>query len=265
MRILSLNAWGGRLYEHLLPYLRQAAPDVLCLQEVLETPHATSDWVVYRDDGAELRQRANLFSSIADAFPSHHAFFCPAAQGEVYDGDRRVPSQWGLATFVRRTYPVIAQVQDFVHGSFSPDGWGLHPRARNAHVLRIHAAAGAMTIAQMHGLRDLSGKNDTPARHAQATRFADMIDRVRHAGDRLVVCGDFNVLPGSATLSVLQGLGLRDLVSEFGHDDTRTSFYAKTPRFADYMLVSANAAMRSFDVVRQPKVSDHRALLLDLA
>lgn len=267
MRILSLNAWGGRLHDALIPHLAAADPDVLCLQEVVRTPASSSPWLAYRDGGADLPQRANLFQEVAAVLPGHWAVFCPAARGDLFDDDgRAIPSEWGLATFIRRTLPVIGQAQGFVHGDFTPHGWGGHPRARNAHVVRLFddALDGTVIIAQMHGLRDPAGKGDTPARLAQAQALAALVGRVHRPGDRLVVCGDFNVLPGSETFVVLGGLGLTDLVTTRGHTDTRTSWYTKTPRFADYMLVDAGTDVRSFDVVAAPEVSDHRPLLLDL-
>ncbi len=267
MRVLSLNAWGGRIHDRLIPYLRDADPDILCLQEVIRTPTAQAEWLIYRDHGVELPQRANLFQEVAEALPSHHAFFCPAARGDLFDGDSRLPSEWGLATLVRKTFPVIGQAQGFVHGEFASTGWGEHPRSRNAHAVRLfdHGTARAITVAHMHGLRELSGKEDTPARLAQARRFADLIDWTRGNSDQLVVCGDFNVLPRSETFAALSTLGLEDLISARGYTDTRTSLYAKTPRFADYMLVSSNVDVRHFDVVTEPEVSDHRALLLDFS
>jgi len=63
----------------------------------------------------------------------------------------------------------------------------------------------------------------------------------------------------------LAELGLTDLVTSRGHKDTRTSHYTKEGRYADYMLVTANVDVVGFDVVEQPEVSDHRALLLDIA
>lgn len=266
MRVLSLNAWGGRLFDRLIAYLPAADPDVLCLQEVVRTPTAGSGWLVYRE-GPELPQRANLFDEVAGALRTHQAFFCPAARGELHDGDRAYPSEWGLATLVRRDLPVIGQAQDFVHGEFSAAGWGAHPRARNAHVVRLYSYAGAfpITIAHLHGLREPAGKQDTPARHAQANALVELVRRVRRDGERLVVCGDFNVLPASATLQALRGLGLSDLVTGGGHADTRTSFYPKPGRFADYMLVSPEVTVHRFEVVAEPEVSDHRALVLDLA
>jgi len=137
LRILSLNGWGGRLGEQLVAYVKDAEPDVFCLQEATSTPAATSPWLTYRDGGGELLQRASLFAEVAGALPDHQAFFCPAARGPLYDGDRMLQSEWGLATFVRRALPIIGQVQDFIHGAFSADGFGDHPRSRNAHAVRL--------------------------------------------------------------------------------------------------------------------------------
>ncbi|MDH4987168.1 endonuclease/exonuclease/phosphatase family protein [Aminobacter anthyllidis] len=266
MRILSLNGWGGRLGEELVGYIGDAKPDVFCLQEVTNTPGATSPWLVYRDGGGELLQRANLFDEVAEALSGHQAFFCPAARGPLYYGDRAIPSEWGLATFVRRSLPIIGQVQDFIHGAFSADGFGEHPRSRNAHAVRLHdyATGKTVVIAHLHGLRDLDGKGDTPARDAQTKRLIELIGRIRHKGDGLVVCGDFNVLPESRMFAELRDIGLAELVTSHGFTDTRTSHYLKTPRFADYMLVSDNVDVRSFEVVAQPEVSDHRALLIEI-
>ncbi len=266
MRILSLNAWGGRLVDPLLPWLASADADVLCLQEVTRTIGEVPDWLVYRDGDTVLPQRANLYDEVRAVLPDHDAIFSPAGRGPLLDGGREHRSEFGLATFVRRGFPVIGQAMDFVHGAFVPDGWGAHPRARNAHGIRLSLpqTEATVTIVQMHGLRDLDGKADTPARRAQAEQLAAIVERLRQPGDQTVVCGDFNVLPGSVTFDMLGKLGLTDLVVGRGHDDTRTSHYVKAERFADYMLVSPKVTIRRFEVVAQPEVSDHRALVLDI-
>ncbi|MBN8998932.1 MAG: endonuclease/exonuclease/phosphatase family protein, partial [Rhizobiales bacterium] len=140
------------------------------------------------------------------------------------------------------------------------------PRPRSAHVVRLHDAAGgrAVTIGQMHGLRDLAGKHDTPARRVQAERFAALLAGVVQGGDARVLCGDFNVEPGSETLRILEGLGMVELVTARGLPGTRTALYPKPGRFADYMLVDAGRADAPFEVVRAPEVSDHCPLLLTL-
>jgi endonuclease/exonuclease/phosphatase family metal-dependent hydrolase len=266
MRIMCLNGWGGTLHDPLVAYLRKAAPDVLCLQEVVHTPTSGEDWLTYRDGAHVLPQRANFFRDVSAALPGHWAHFCPAARGVLWDGDRSVPSQWGLATFVRAGVPVIGQAQGFVHKDYSPDGYGEHPRSRSAHAVRLfdHERGWALTVAHMHGLRDLAGKMDTPARLAQARRFADLVRAAAEPGDRLVVCGDFNVEPASATFAILGELGLRDLVTGRGHAGTRTSHYVKPGRFADYMLVDPTVDVLDFEVVAAPEVSDHTPLILTI-
>lgn len=263
---MCLNGWGGTLHEEARAYLAREAPDVLCLQEVVHTPAANKDWLDYRDGDHVLPQRANFFQDISAALPEHVAIFCPAAQGILWDGDETVPSQWGLATFVHRRFPIVGQMQGFVHKGFSPDGYGEHPRSRSAHVVRLHDfdLGKPITIAHMHGLRDLRGKIDTPERLAQAQRLVGLVQAVAEPGDRLVVCGDFNVEPDSQTFGILASLGLKDLVVGRGHSDTRTSHYKKPGRYADYMLVNETVEVLAFTVVEQPEVSDHRPLLIEV-
>lgn len=266
MRITSLNGWGGRLHEPLISYLQSYQPDVLCLQEVVHSPETAEDWLVYRDGDHVLPQRANFFRDVAAALPDHVAIFCPAAQGVLWDNDQPVRSQWGLATFVRNSLPITAQAQGFVHKSFSPHGYGDHPRSRCAHAIRVYdyAADRMVGIAHMHGLRDLNGKTDTPERLAQAHRLKDLATRVAAPNDPLIVCGDFNVEPGSETFAVLAEIGLTELVTTRGFAGTRTSHYRKPGKFADYMCVSQNIEVRDFAVVTEPEVSDHCPLVLEI-
>lgn len=252
----------------MLAYIGEMDPDILCLQEVTFAPEAGPDLLYYHgaDKAAPLPQRANLLADVAAVLPGHQTLFAPAMQGVLFDAEGAPHrSEFGLATFVRRRLPVIGQVQGFVHGAFRSGGWGAPPMPRNAHGVRLHDYSGGAPVAvmQVHGLRDPAGKHDTPARVVQADRLAGMVAQVRQPGDRVILCGDFNLLPDSATFAVLAGLGLRDLVTGRGFTDTRTSHYAKAPRYADYMLVSDAVRVERFDVVVSPEVSDHRALLLD--
>ncbi|SLN46509.1 endonuclease/exonuclease/phosphatase family protein [Roseisalinus antarcticus] len=264
MEIMCLNGWGGTLHAALLPYLAEAAPDILCLQEVIHSPSSAQDWLTYRDGDHILLQRANLFRDVASALPEHVAVFCPAAQGELWDGDVSIPSQWGLATFVHRSLPIIGQAQGFVHKDYSAVGFGAHPRSRSAHGVRVwdHEAGRAVSVTHMHGLRDLAGKMDTPERKAQAQRLLELSRQVAAPDDLTVICGDFNVEPDSETLAILAGSGMTDLVTARGFESTRTSHYGKPGRFADYMLIDREDAVARFEVIRDPEVSDHCPLSL---
>ena len=266
VRIMSLNAWGGRLHEELLPFLKAQAPDILCLQEVVHTPQSQRDTLTYRDGAHVLLQRANLFREVCDVLPEHQATFCPAAEGVLWEGSTAVPSQWGLATFVHRDLNLIGQVQGFVHKDFSANGYGEHPRSRSAHGVRVFepSSGQVVSVVHMHGLRDLNGKHDTPERTAQAHRFAAMADSLRQSGDSLVMCGDFNVEPDSQTFGILSRLRLKELVSLHEIETTRTRYYEKPGKFADYMMIDAGRTSYRFDVITDPEVSDHCPLQLTL-
>lgn len=266
MKILSLNVWGGMLHAPLIDYLATVDADVYCLQEVPRAVAARSPWLTYRDGAVELQQRANLYREIATALPGHDGFFAPAMRGELLDGDRPCHQEFGLATFVRQDIAVIGQAMDFIHGTFSPHGFGAHPRARNAHAVRVYdyKADRPLCVVQFHGLREVDGKGDTPSRDAQAEALAALVRQLHRDGEGLVLCGDFNVLPDSRTFETLSHLGLNDLVTTRGFTDTRTSLYTKPGRYADYMLVNDRVQVDDFTVVATPEVSDHRALLLTI-
>jgi exonuclease III len=263
---MCLNGWGGKLHGELLPYLASTTPDVLCLQEVVHSPESDKDWLTYRDGDHVLPQRANFFSDVCTALPDHVATFCPAAQGILWDEDAAIPSQWGLATFVHKSIPVIAQAQGFVHKGYSPDGYGDHPRSRSAHGVRVYdyQQSRPVSITHMHGLRDLNGKMDTPERLAQAQRLLALSRQVSEPGDLTVICGDFNVEPHSETLKLFDDAGLVELVTHRGFKSTRNSHYKKPGKFADYMLVNREEEVRNFQVIDDPEVSDHCPLVLDI-
>ncbi|BCH59723.1 metal-dependent hydrolase [Agrobacterium vitis] len=266
MKIMCLNGWGGKLHNDLLSYLGLEAPDILCLQEVVNSPEAEKDWLTYRDRDHVLPQRANFFRDVADILPDHAAIFCAAAQGVLWDEGHPVPSQWGLATFVHKSLPIIGQAQGFVHKEFSPHGYGEHPRSRIGHAIRVYDFQQDRTIciAHMHGLRDLNGKADTPERALQAHKLMELASFVAMQDDALIVCGDFNVEPDSETFKILKKLALTDLVTTRGFKGTRTSHYLKSGKFADYLLVNENVRVLDFSVVTEPEVSDHCPLVLTI-
>ncbi|HEV7187329.1 MAG TPA: endonuclease/exonuclease/phosphatase family protein [Blastococcus sp.] len=203
-------------------------------------------------------------ADVVAVLPDHEPWFTASDTGPVTAADVAHRQQFGLALFARRSLARIATREAFVHGSYTDhgDAWPRSARPRAAQVARLRGLDGrTFVIGHLHGVRDSAGKGDTSARRAQATRFAEIVDSLQERGDMLVVCGDLNVLPGSETLAILGDLGLTDLV---GSADTRTDRYPGSVRHASYLLVSDPSAVRRFEIVPEPEVSDHRVLLVDL-
>lgn len=262
MRILSVNAWGGAMYDALAAYLPDADADVVALQEVTRTP-GLQGWTRFEDRDRVLPQRADLVADVSGVLPNHEPWFTVSDTGPVVADGIAHRQQFGLALLTRRSWMRIASREAFVHGRYADhDEWPHSDRPRAAQVARLRGPDGrTVVVGHLHGLRDAAGKADTPARRAQAERFVELVGSVREPGDMVVVCGDLNVLPDSATFAILGDLGLTDLV---GAADTRTARYTKPVRHASYLLVSDPATVRRFEIVTAPEVSDHRALLVDL-
>ena len=240
---------------------------MLCLQEVTRAPRRSPPWLKYRDAYRELDQRSDLFGDVSRCLPGHQPCFAPAARGPLTDANgRNWPSEHGIACWVAPRLAVTERVQGFVHGRFRRDGWGPEPVPRTMQVMRVEMpeTGETLTIGHFHGLRDPSGKGDTPARAVQARRARALMEGLAGPGEGMVLGGDLNLLPGSETFDLLAEAGLRDLVAAHGVTDTRTSLYDKPERHADYMLVNGAVAVRDFAVPDTPLLSDHRPLILDL-
>lgn len=267
MRILSLNCWSGRV-PGLVAYLAGMDADIYCLQEVLSSPPEVPEELTFTEQGSTPEpQRAKLFEELCGALPEHHAFHLPAARGYLHDNAMTEhESLYGIATFVRKRVPIIASHSAFVFGDFRAGGWDPPPLPRPMHAVRVwdYEHGRPLVVAHMHGLWIPNGKKDTLDRENQAMNFTKGIARIWRPDDPIVACGDFNVLPGSFTFKELGALGLYDLVTTRGHTDTRTSFYKKEVRFADYLFVPHGFAYQDFNVPPHPEVSDHRPLILDL-
>lgn len=264
MRILSLNTWGGAMWDALSSWLPTCHADVVCLQEVTRTA-GLRGWTTFTDGQRALPQRADLFADVAEHLPGHQGHFLASDAGPVTDGaGKRWQQGFGIATFVHERLPVIGTSYAFIHGSFTVHrDWPVDGRPRVAHGVRVldRTSGATFAVVNLHGLRDGAGKSDTPARRAQADRIAELVTTLRCERDEVVVGGDFNLLPDSETFDVLSELGLTDLVQDA---ETRTSQYRGAGRHADYLLVSAPAEVRRFDVVAAPEVSDHRPLVVEL-
>jgi endonuclease/exonuclease/phosphatase family metal-dependent hydrolase len=252
------------MYQELAEWLSTSSFDVLCLQEVTSTP-GVSGWTTFADGERTLPQRANLLADVRALLPRHQPLFVTSDAGPVTDDDGRVHRQaFGLATFVADHLMIIGVRASAVHRIFTEHNtWPRDDRPRIACALRLvePGAARAVTVVHVHGLRDRHGKADTPERRAQAERIAGLVEEVREPDDLVVVCGDLNVLPDSETFDILATIGLVDLV---GTSDTRTSRYPKPVRHASYVLVSDPEAVARFDILVEPEVSDHRALVLEI-
>lgn len=104
------------------------------------------------------------------------------------------------------------------------------------------------------------GKNDSPERLEQSAKILEFTKKIQNP---FILCGDFNLLPDTQSIQLFEDAGLRNLIKEFGVTSTRTSFYSKPEKHADYAFISDGMGLKDFKVLPD-EVSDHAPLLIDV-
>lgn len=240
VKLITLNIWGGHVHEPLLKFMAAHQDiDIFCLQEVYHNaPHKISD--------EERHVELTIFSQLHNQLANHALFFRPVVQG-IY----------GIGMLVKKDVIILGEGEVLIHDN--PDYPGIGPtHQRNLQWLHCRKADNEYYILNMHGLWNGNGKTDTPARLAQAQRIRDFIDTLNKPH---VLCGDFNLRPDTKSIEIIAD-GMNDLIKNYGIQSTRTSYYTKVEKFADYVFTSPNIIVHSFRVL-DDVVSDHAALEMD--
>ncbi len=162
--------------------------------------------------------------------------------------------------FVKKDLNILKEGETFVH---KDKGW-VHEKfngnhARNLQYVTVETKKGPRTILNFHGLWNGGPKEDTEERITQSDNIAKFLKDIKHYH---ILMGDFNLLPETKSLKMLEDLGMRNLIKEFGITSTRSSHYTKLARFADYTLVSKDIKVNDFKVLPD-EISDHLAMYLD--
>ncbi len=259
MKLISLNIYGGKIFENLMPFIHEHHPttDFFCFQEVYDSPHA----IVSRGT------RMNILKTLKETLHEFECFFNPTQDRIDDDGAVEFESLMGQATFVRR--PLSVQKHGFVfvyreRNSMQGDDWNTLPSGFQYIQTRI--AERPLTIVNVHGIVMPGDKLDTPARIVQSEKIAEFLKAVK--GEK-IVCGDFNLDPKTESIKLLEK-NFRNLISEFRIPATRSMLNrAKYPPnevqlFADYMFVSQGIDIKNLRVPDVP-ISDHLPLVLEFS
>lgn len=252
MKLISLNTWGGRAGKDKLLDFFAAHTDVdmFCLQEIWSGPY---EHLEGQTAGATVIDHSKVMvhglQEISKLLDGHTAYFEP-----------HYLDNYGLLILVRKDLDVIAEGDVFVYkerGHVPKGDVGRH--ARNVQFATIATKNGNRTILNFHGLWNGKGKGDSEERLTQSDRI---IQFMKTLSNPYVMCGDFNLLPSTQSLKKLEDFGLRNLIKEYDITSTRTSFYTKPEKFADYAFISDEIVIKDFKVLPD-EVSDHSPLYLE--
>jgi len=252
MKLISLNTWGGRAGKEkiLAFFVAHKDVDVFCLQEIWSAPYEHFEG--YSAGGLSIdHSRIMVYGmqEISTLLESHTAYFKPHHL-----------DNYGLMTLVKKDLDVISEGDVFIHKDkgYIPEGdIGFH--ARNVQFVKIATKNGNRSILNFHGLWNGDGKGDSESRLLQSDRI---IQFMKTLSNPYIMCGDFNLLPDTQSIKKLEDFGLHNLIKEYRITSTRTSFYTKAEKFADYALVSDEISVKDFKVLPD-EVSDHSPLYLE--
>ncbi|OGZ96670.1 MAG: hypothetical protein A3J10_02060 [Candidatus Sungbacteria bacterium RIFCSPLOWO2_02_FULL_54_10] len=258
MKIIFLNTWGGKAYEPLMAFLSEhsASADFFCLQEVFDSPSSrTVSW----------GGRADILADFRSTLPEHEGYFSPAVQN--FDGDEYMdfPLIHGNAIFAKKDITIASHGDMLIAGDGWPDSGDIQAFPHKMQYVSFQKEGKMYTLAHLHGTPVPSSKRDTPARIAQSQRVADFL--AAEKGEK-ILGGDFNLLPDTESIRMIERAGMRNLITEYGITTTRNALsYGQYPEadrqyFADYAFVSSGVGVAHF-AAPQMEISDHLPLVLE--
>ncbi len=242
MKLISLNTWGGQVPEIIDFFNKYQDVDIFLLQEVFDKG---TEKTVFHE-----KEKIELFREICEILPNHQGYFAPS-----------VFLEWGLAIFIKKSIPVLGSGDCFVylHRDSLRDQES-KTVGRNLQFIKINHQGKNLNIINFHGLHNGEGKLDSPERIEQSKRI---IDSIKGLDGGVILAGDFNLLPDTNSLIMIEKeLDLKNLIKDYQIKSTRTSYYEKPEKFADYVLCSPGIIVKNFLALPE-EVSDHKALLLE--
>ncbi|MBI3589596.1 MAG: hypothetical protein HY093_04275 [Candidatus Liptonbacteria bacterium] len=261
MKLISLNIWGGKKFGPLLEFIKSQASstDIFCFQEVFRS-----------SAGPEVSNgmKMNIFSDLVAALPDHDGYFAPIQ--EQYDLHEKInfPAASGETIFAKRSLPILSHGERFIYGSYNDvvvrDGLLDLPVA--IQYINIEGKSNRLTIAHLHGIVWPGKKEDSPARLEQSQNIINFLSE--QPGEK-ILCGDFNLLPNTESIQMIEKNGMKNLIKDFKISTTRSIIEAakyggNLQHFADYCFVSPSLKIKNFTVPTLA-ISDHLPLILEFS
>lgn len=252
MKLICLNTWGGEAgKEKVLAFFdAHKDADIFCLQEMWTASHKDFEGrLVARKLLDYSKIMVHGVQDISALLPDFTPLFRPL-----------LADNYGLLMLVRNKYPVVNEGEVFVYkekGYVSGEDVANH--ARTIQYVTMTSKTGLLTVINFHGLWNGGGKGDCAERLEQSDKILDFVRKLENP---YIICGDFNLLPDTKSLKKFEKHGLRNLIKEYGVTSTRTSFYQKPEKHADYIFTSDGIEVKDFKVLPD-EVSDHSPLCLE--
>jgi endonuclease/exonuclease/phosphatase family metal-dependent hydrolase len=241
VKLIQLNAWGGRLEFPIEFYLGEENPDILCLQEAISFGAGSGTGLFITTE--------NIQSKFGLSFEA----FAPSFSFRYMKG----VAKFGNGIFSKQ--PIMKSESVFTYLEHQDDFmWGEHNNnMRNFVHAEIDANGKTVHVLTHHGYWLHEHKNGNDETLRQMGILADYIEGL---DGPVILTGDFNLAPGSKSLTRLNTL-LTNLTLKEKLETTRSVLTTKTEA-CDYIFVNDMVKVKSFKPSDRI-VSDHKALELE--
>ena len=240
MKLMQLNAWGGRLEPQIAELVRTEKPDILFLQEAISFSGEGTGLFITIENIQELSELS--FSAFAPVF-SFNYMKSTAKFGNCILS--RFPIQESTTVFTHLEHKDnfmwgedSANIRNFVHAKIDIDGV-------------------ACNVLTHHGFWVPDHKEGNPETLRQTELIANYC---RDLQGPTVLTGDFNLVPESPSIKQI-GDVLDNLTLKHGLKTTRNHLTHKTEA-CDYIFVNDTVKVTNFEAL-DDVVSDHQALVLE--
>lgn len=255
MKLISLNIYGGVLFQPLKKFLQnhQDNTDIFCFQEVFKSdlPQRNQEF------------RVNTFKDLSDILKNFKGFYAPASKNHDLEGKVDFNIQFGLAIFIKDSIKVHSIEDHMIFNTkFADVGSKFTTLPKNIQIIEIEKQGQIYSIFNLHGIWYPSEKEDTEDRMQQSKKI---IYFVNQKNGKKIVCGDFNLMPYTKSIELLENEDLENLIKKYQIKTTRVErFQRHLPKqnFADYTFVSKDIKVKSF-AVPNIEVSDHLPMILE--
>ena len=240
MKLLQLNAWGGRLEPQIGDLLKTENPDIVCLQEAIS----------FRKDGS------GLFITIENIQENYDLPFM--GFGPVFSFNyMKGTAQFGNCILSR--FPIKKTEVIFTHQEHKDNFMWQEDSSNMRNFVHAEVQINGRTchIITHHGFWILEHKNGNQETLKQTKMIADYIGEL---SGPTILTGDFNLVPQSPSLQQLNKL-LTNLCITHKLKTTRTNLTYKTET-CDYIFVNDEVNVDNFQALEKV-VSDHKALSLE--
>jgi endonuclease/exonuclease/phosphatase family metal-dependent hydrolase len=240
MKLIQLNAWGGRLEPQIRNFLKAEQPDIVCLQEVIKLGAEGSGLFLPLKG---MQTAAGLpFAAMAPAF-SFNYMHSVAEFGNCVLANSPIKSAEVVFTHSEHEpnfnwTETIANMRNFVHAEVMVNNTPCH-------------------VITYHGFWIPDHKNGNDETLKQMLQIADY---VKGLTGPIILTGDFNLAPHSESLEKINAI-LGNLSVSHNLKTTRTHLTHKT-EICDYIFVNDLVKVKDFHASDEI-VSDHRALILE--